>query len=323
MSLSIICRSIGFGSCFLPRALPPGTMEEEWIKCFSKTYQRDYWFNRSTGDKKWEPPEASAKLESEVRQSLKRSLDEQSQFALVESKKRSVEKVAIIVPFQDAHKEQKRKAQLDHFIPYMTTYLSKSLVDFQIYIIEQKIDEKKFNRGMLLNIGFELARKEKSTVFIFHDVDLLPSEELIDYYIQKPSSPTHIARVWNRYNSNDKYFGGIVAFSEDDFICINGFPNDFWGWGGEDDALIKRVHEMKLVIQHPNKGQVTDLEDMDLKQKLDFLREHKEWKCADKWERLEANEKNWRENGLSDLNFRVLLSANLGEKATKYTVELD
>ena len=69
---------------------------------------------------------------------------------------------------------KKRKEHLDHFIPYMTAYLSKLGVTFHIFIIEQSNDGRKFNRGKLLNIGFDLA-KHSHDVFIFHDVDLLPS----------------------------------------------------------------------------------------------------------------------------------------------------
>jgi hypothetical protein len=28
-------------------------------------------------------------------------------------------------------------------------------------------------------------------------------------------------------------FGGIGALSRDDWLRVNGFSNDFWGWGGE------------------------------------------------------------------------------------------
>ena len=49
--------------------------------------------------------------------------------------------------------------------------------------------------------------------------------------------PLHIARVWDRYNANPKYLGGAVVFCARDYERINGFPNSFWGWGGEDDAL--------------------------------------------------------------------------------------
>jgi len=36
-----------------------------------------------------------------------------------------------------------------------------------------------------------------------------------------------------------------VAFSSDDFKRINGFPNNFWGWGGEDDEMRNRIDEVR------------------------------------------------------------------------------
>ena len=77
---------------------------------------------------------------------------------------------------------------------------------------------------------------------IFHDVDLIPSNDLLSYYTTTPSQPVHIARVWSRYNDNPEYFGGVVAFTTEQFRLINGFPNNFWGWGGEDDEMMKRIH---------------------------------------------------------------------------------
>jgi len=35
--------------------------------------------------------------------------------------------------------------------------------------------------------------------------------------------------------------GGVVAFSKHQFEKVNGFSNQFWGWGGEDDDLALRV----------------------------------------------------------------------------------
>jgi hypothetical protein len=42
------------------------------------------------------------------------------------------------------------------------------------------------------------------------------------------------------------YIGGITSFSESQFKQINGFPNNFWGWGGEDDELYKRTKEVGM-----------------------------------------------------------------------------
>lgn len=48
---------------------------------------------------------------------------------------------------------------------------------FHIFIVEQSLDGRKFNRGKLLNAGFDMARNDYDT-FIFHDVDLLPGVRL-------------------------------------------------------------------------------------------------------------------------------------------------
>ena len=128
-------------------------------------------------------------------------------------------------------------------------FLKPSGLPYCIYIMEQSEDSKKFNRGKLLNVGFDIARKEGCNVFVFHDVDLIPSPLLLDYYTRIPSSnhPVHIARVWERYNNNPDYFGGINAFSQKQFEDMNGYPNNFWGWGGEDDELKKRSKKVSTI----------------------------------------------------------------------------
>ena len=74
-----------------------------------------------------------------------------------------------------------------------------------------------------------------------------------------------------------------------------------------------------------------DLEEMTLNDKLQFLREHKEWKCMVKWEALKEHEETWRTNGLADLQYKVLKTVPLDgnpsqstsrSKATKITVDV-
>lgn len=38
----------------------------------------------------------------------------------------------------------------------------------------------------------------------------------------------------------EEFFGGVSGMTTDQFQKINGFPNAFWGWGGEDDDLWHR-----------------------------------------------------------------------------------
>lgn len=44
------------------------------------------------------------------------------------------------------------------------------------------------------------------------------------------------------------YFGGVTALSANDFFCVNGFSNVYWGWGGEDDDLLKRVRLKNITV---------------------------------------------------------------------------
>lgn len=38
----------------------------------------------------------------------------------------------------------------------------------------------------------------------------------------------------------NEFFGGVSGLTVEQFFKINGFPNAFWGWGGEDDDLWNR-----------------------------------------------------------------------------------
>jgi hypothetical protein len=239
--------------------------------------------------------------------------------------------VAIIVPYRDLHASQQRAHHLAKFVPHMHEFLGdlkrqRKISDYHIYIVEQSDDGRKFNRGKLLNIGFEVARKSGRShdVFIFHDVDLLPQADLGEWYAKFPKVPIHIARVWARYSNNPKYFGGVVSFSSSDYKRINGYPNTFWGWGGEDDEMQKRLEKLHIKWEWPSTGSLVDLEDMSLSEKLDFLRSNKEWKCMVKWEALEEHEATWKTNGLADLKYTLLETTALDatKKADKLTVDV-
>jgi len=79
-----------------------------------------------------------------------------------------VNKLGIVVPYRD------REEQLSRFKKHLTAFLKRTLtVPFTIIVVEQS-DRKEFNRGKLLNIGFEEAKKQKCTYVIFHDVDMIP-----------------------------------------------------------------------------------------------------------------------------------------------------
>lgn len=318
-------------------SLPKG-----WEKVLSRSQNRYYFYHKATGKSVWSRREVdgieqpSSKPLSPPFHTRKRVRDDNRDEGSKRAKQHNDQRrVAIIVPFRDQHVAQQRKEQLNSFVPHMERFLSSNqgIEAYHVFIIEQSDDGRKFNRGKLLNIGFKLALEHPDgpfDSFIFHDVDLLPQEPLKQWYAKYPSRPLHIARCWNRYNDNSKYFGGIVAFSKEDFEMIDGFPNTFWGWGGEDDELQKRVDAARMRIEAPPKhlpNAIVDLENMNLKTKLDTLRKT-DWKCQVKWE-AQDDYKNMRDRretipwwGVHGIEFKEEGTEKLGEHSTKYTVDV-
>lgn len=138
-----------------------------------------------------------------------------------------IKRIGIIVPFRN------REGHLLQFAPHIKARLPHAV----IYIIEQG-DLQPFNRGKLLNIGFQLFQKEFD-YFAAHDVDMLPIQADYSY----PLKPTHLASKAEQFGYKmpyAEYFGGVTLFNNNDFINVNGYSNFFWGWGAEDDELFKR-----------------------------------------------------------------------------------
>jgi|LakMenEpi03Aug12_release.lakeMendotaPanAssembly.Ray.scaffolds.fasta_scaffold426520_1 hypothetical protein len=224
-------------------------------------------------------------------------------------------KIAILVPFRD-DETHTRLHQLNEFNIYMDKYLKG--YEYTIFVIEQTHDGRRFNRGKLLNIGYLMA--SGYTHFIFHDVDLLPSKELRTYYTHPSKQPVHLASVWSRYNANSNYFGGVVSFSAEAFEKINGFPNNYWGWGGEDDELYKRTILFYTIVK-PKKGTYEDLEKMSLSSKLKYLKD-KDLKNPRKYELNKEHAATWKSNGLRQTTFREVGRSLYGFHCVRIEVDI-
>ena len=199
----------------------------------------------------------------------------------------------IIIPYRDDDKHV-RKKHLETFITKIPKLFNNFSNDFKILIVEQYNKKNRFNRGVLLNIGFEIC-KDSFDYFIFHDIDLIPDNDLIPYYTIYPFRPIHLARLHTKYSVGGKYFGGVNSFNKKDFIKINGYPNNYWGWGGEDDELYDRVVDAKLDVYVPKKGKYTELKHNNptTQQKLPFNQKM----------RLRLQHSDWRKNGLNNLKY--------------------
>ena len=139
-------------------------------------------------------------------------------------------KTAIVVPYRD------RAEHLDIFLGHMEKYDCGT--PFSIYIVEQ-YGNGKFNRGQLCNVGYLQAMVEGFTHIIFHDVDMIPHN--VSYAPWE--GVTHLAARATQFKMElpyPKYLGGVVMFDKESFAKINGFSNNYQGWGLEDDDLYAR-----------------------------------------------------------------------------------
>ena len=218
--------------------------------------------------------------------------------------------MCIVVPFRSDKKKDERAEQLKTFKKSMHAFLTNVHNSFvrksvnatlSLVIVSQNRDGEKFNRGALLNVGYLM--NDDSTVYMFHDVDLVPNDNMVEKYatVYDDNSLVHFAGGWGRYNSkNYNYIGGVTLIGNKLFKEINGFPNDYQGWGGEDDEIwrrLKTIEKEKLLSSIRING-YKDLEDLDTaeaKQK----KLTKETKNMEKYELAAQHETTWKNNGLS------------------------
>ena len=145
-------------------------------------------------------------------------------------------KLGICIPYRN------RKEHLERLIPHLTKHLNNQGIDHSFYVGHQ-VDDKLFNRGTMKNIAAYYAFKDGCDYVAWHDVDMLPHEEC-DYSYPE-TTPIHIATKLSKYQYGlgyDQYFGGVVLFTKEQAERTNGYSNDYWDWGQEDDDLFWRCH---------------------------------------------------------------------------------
>ena len=152
-------------------------------------------------------------------------------------------KLAIVVPYRD------REEHLAQFVPHMDKFLSDRDIPYKIFVIEQK-NERPFNRGWLVNVGYSIAKEQGYDYFCFHDVDMLPEDNSCDYsWVDKP---THLAARLSKFKYRlvyPEYIGGVTLINREHFEWINGFSNKYWGWGFEDDDLLYRCRTKGVPLE--------------------------------------------------------------------------
>jgi len=219
--------------------------------------------------------------------------------------------LSIIVPYRD------REEHLSKFIPFINNSEYLKELNYDILVVEQD-SQKPFNRGKLLNIG--ALESNEADYFCFHDVDMLPI--ISDY--SKVHNPTHLAAEAEQFGFKlpyNNYFGGVTLFDRNSFYKINGFSNDYWGWGAEDDDIFFRclVNQIK---PSRKKGRFQSLKhEKIIKENLykENLRKFFSFKNSQNINQIFEKIKS---DGLSNLEYEYLSDEKITENCRKLKVKI-
>ncbi|XP_051922618.1 beta-1,4-galactosyltransferase 3 [Hippocampus zosterae] len=156
-------------------------------------------------------------------------------------------RTAVVIPHR--HREH----HLRFLLYYLHPFLQRQQLNYAIYVIHQA-GSYTFNRAKLMNAGFrEAMREEDWDCLFFHDVDLIPEDDRNTYVCD--ANPKHAAIAMDKFGYKlpyQMYFGGVSALTPLHYLKMNGFPNNYWGWGGEDDDIGVRVSLAGMSISRPS-----------------------------------------------------------------------
>ena len=215
--------------------------------------------------------------------------------------------IAVLFPYRE-QVQQNRSQQLKDTVDY---YSKLNMPNIDFFVIEQT-DGKKFNRGKLLNVGHDIIKKsdKKYNNEIHHDIDVVADYTLIQYF----NSDNVIAckKAW--YND---FIGLMVVVPLKIMDKINGFPNNFWGWGGEDDVFGARLKNknIKAYYADPNITKITGAKHTDSRE-LDL---DNKTRNQDIQNDIDSNFK----SGLADLEYTIVKTEKINDRTTKITVNID
>jgi hypothetical protein len=147
-------------------------------------------------------------------------------------------KLGVCIPYRN------RREHLDKLINHLSQHLDEQGIDYKFYVGHQ-VDENLFNRGMMKNIAAKVAFDDGCDYIAWHDVDMLTHDLVLPDYSYPENNPIHIATKLSKYNYGigyDQYFGGVVLFTKEQVDKTNGYSNEYWDWGQEDDDLFWRCY---------------------------------------------------------------------------------
>jgi hypothetical protein len=138
-------------------------------------------------------------------------------------------KLNVIIPIRNRDKE------LNEITDVLEDIFKKQNINATYYIVEQE-QGTKFNKGKISNAAFiESIKDNFSDYYLFNDVDVWPeNSDVIKYNINTDDIISH------PYGQKH-CLGCFFLTTKKTFRKINGYSNNYWGWGGEDTDLENRA----------------------------------------------------------------------------------
>jgi hypothetical protein len=200
--------------------------------------------------------------------------------------------------------------------------------DVFIQIVEQSNDGRRFNLGKMINVGFDLCSNNSVNddwVYMFHPVDLFPKQGILPYkqgmeFVLK----NHVSVI--RYNViGQAHFYRACQYSPAAYRLFNGYTNEFWGWGAEDDEFFNRLrikqipsHYMNLEFNTWSETKQDHEPDHPSPDFLMGLSHHEQNVAIANSVTLEK----LSSDGLSNLSYRVISEKTIGKNIRHIEVEL-
>ena len=161
--------------------------------------------------------------------------------------------VAVVIPFRQ------RESFLPNILARLHPLLQKQRLRYRIFVVDQ-VGNKPFNRAKLLNVGAVEATKYipddvlyayptltqamSNICYVFHDIDLIPTNDATPYSCSTNANPRHLSVFVDTHSNKCVYseiYGGVTSMTMNQMVAVNGYSNLYWGWGGEDDDMSARI----------------------------------------------------------------------------------
>jgi hypothetical protein len=227
--------------------------------------------------------------------------------------------IAIILIYRN-NLDNSRLVEKRKYIYWMNSILN-NICNYDIILVEQNYTDK-FNIGKLKNIGFHYLTnvlKKNYDNYIFSDIDMIPDSNLLPYFFKITNSINGLAYTGTRYEAIDKnihtpFVGGVISCTKQVILKLNGYPNNFYGWQGEDLNLLLRMYDNNMPLYINKTGSVIDTEEdvnfnnKDISYKLNELNTKNE-REEFVYEKI-VNYKDYINNGISTLKYNIIETLN-------------